>query len=134
MKIFRWSLTVIYICFILLLTVVARKSLPEPIFQGVFWDLKNGYWKDIIQNILLFIPLGLLCGGWKGIVIGFCLSCGIEIFQYCFRSGFCQVDDVINNVIGVTIGVLIAYIFVRIKNYKTRIKNNYLENKNESIK
>ena len=126
MKIFRWSLTVIYICFILLLTVVARKTLPEPIFQGLFWDINNGFWNDIIQNILLFIPLGLLCGGWKGIVISFCLSCGIEIFQYYSRFGFCQVDDVINNVIGATIGVLIAYIFKRIISDKklNRIDSN----------
>ena len=114
MKIFRWSLTSIYICFILLLTVVARKSLPEPIFQGLFLDINNGFWNDIIQNILLFIPLGLLCGGWKGILMSFCLSCGIEVFQYFSRFGFCQVYDVINNVIGATIGVLIVHLIKRL--------------------
>lgn len=37
-------------------------------------------------------------------LIGFCLSCGIEVVQYFGRLGYCELDDVLNNTIGAGIG------------------------------
>lgn len=80
--------------------------MPEPIFRGLFWEVQAGYWNDIFMNIVLFIPLGFLIGGWKGIVSGFLLSCSIEVIQYFGRLGFCELDDVLNNTIGAGLGVI----------------------------
>ena len=105
MKFVKWALIAGYIYFILTKTVLFRAPYPEPIFQPLFWELQNGMWSDIRLNILLFIPLGLLIGGWRGLLIGFCLSCGIEIVQYFGRLGYCELDDILNNTIGAGIGV-----------------------------
>ena len=104
MKFVKWVLVAGCIFFILTQTILFRSPHPEPIFQPLFWELQNGMWSDIRLNILLFIPLGLLIGGWRGLLIGFCLSCGIEIVQYFGRLGYCELDDVLNNTIGAGIG------------------------------
>lgn len=61
-------------------------------------------WRDIRLNILLFVPLGFLIGGWKGILIGFSLSTFIEATQYFGRIGYCELDDILNNTIGTGLG------------------------------
>lgn len=87
-------------------TVIGRTVLQEPIFRGLFWEIREGYWNDILMNIILFFPLGFLIGGWKGLVVGFLFSCTIEVVQYFGRLGFCELDDVLNNTIGACLGVI----------------------------
>lgn len=105
MKYVKWGLVLAYIYFILTQTVIGRVVHPEPIFRGPFWEVQNGMWSDIRLNIILFIPLGLFIGGWKGVAVGFLLSVSIETIQYIGRLGYCEIDDVINNTIGTGIGV-----------------------------
>lgn len=105
MKFVKWLFAGIYILFILCFTIIGRTSLPEPIFKGLFWEVQSGMWSDIILNILLFVPLGMIIGGWKGLIIGFLLSGSLEVTQYFFRIGFCELDDILNNTIGTAIGV-----------------------------
>lgn len=105
MKFVKWVLVLVYIYFVLTQTIIGRTAQVEPIFQGLFWEVQNGMWSDIFRNILLFVSLGLLIGGWKGLVAGFLLSCGIELTQYCARLGYCELDDVLNNTIGSGVGV-----------------------------
>lgn len=90
---------------ILQITIFSRDAGQERIFKPLFWELKNGMWKDIWLNILLFMPLGLIIGGRKGIISGLILSCCIEFTQYMFCLGYCEMDDVLNNTIGAVIGV-----------------------------
>ncbi len=103
----RWVLISLYILFIFTRTVLGRSQIPEQIFKGLFWEIEVGYWSDIILNIVLFMPLGFLIGGCKGLIIGFGLSCGIELLQFVGKLGFCEVDDVLNNTIGTGVGVLL---------------------------
>lgn len=74
---------------ILQITIFSRDAGQERIFKPLFWELKNGMWKDIWLNILLFMPLGLIIGGRKGIISGLILSCCIEFTQYMFCLGYC---------------------------------------------
>lgn len=80
-------------------------------------------WSDIGLNILLLIPLGFFIGGWKGIAAGFILSCGIEMTQYIFRLGYCELDDILNNTIGAGAGVGLMTLarknctYMRLKNW-----------------
>lgn len=71
--------------------------------------------KQIIDNILVFVPFGLLfpaaCGmkhTKKSYVIvaaaGFLLSLTIETVQFVFSIGFSEVDDIINNTWGCIAG------------------------------
>ena len=104
MKYVKWVLIAGYVYFILTKTIIGRPAQTAPIFRGLFWEVQNGYWSDIWLNIVLFVPLGFLIGGWNGVVVGFVFSCGIESAQYIFRLGYCEVDDVLNNTIGAGIG------------------------------
>ena len=95
----------LYILIILWITLFSREPMTVRIFRGLFWEIEMGYWNNIIQNILLFIPLGFLIGGKRGIIAGVLLSIGIELTQYIFRLGYCELDDVLNNTIGTVLGV-----------------------------
>lgn len=63
-------------------------------------------------NIIMFIPFGLLapmvfermrkvrfC-----VFIGFLCSCGIELSQLITQRGYCQLDDVVTNTVGMLVG------------------------------
>jgi len=71
--------------------------------------------KQIILNILLYIPLGYLLPfiwprlqrglvSWKVVLIGFVCSAMTEISQMIFRIGWFEFDDMINNTMGCLIG------------------------------
>lgn len=111
----RVILSLVYIFIILCLTLLLRKQCDSRVFTGLFWEIKHQYWGDIIQNIILFIPLGLCLSEFRvGIAIGVSLSVVIEIIQYYFKLGMCQMDDIINNSIGLAIGLIIAGTMSRI--------------------
>jgi glycopeptide antibiotics resistance protein len=106
----RIVLIVWYTFFILYLTLLSREFGNERLFTGPFWEVCHGYWGDIGLNILLFIPLGIIAHGLKhAFLYGLCLSMIIESVQFTLRLGMCQVDDVINNSIGMVVGILIAH-------------------------
>ena len=104
-KYIRVVVVLFYICFIFRMTLWNRSTYPVHIFYGLFWELKNQMWGDIFKNIALFVPLGFIIGGRKGVIVGFLLSCGIETVQYFARLGYCEIDDVLNNTIGACLGV-----------------------------
>lgn len=103
----RKVLIALYVFFILWITLFSRRPMETRIFRGLFWEVRMGYWNNIIQNILLFIPLGFLIGGKRGIIAGVLLSIGIELTQYIAVLGYCELDDVLNNTIGAAIGSLL---------------------------
>jgi len=60
-----------------------------------------------INNILVFIPFGALFLGknWKALLLTVLLfSAAIEAVQYTVNLGWCEIDDVICNVLGAAIG------------------------------
>ena len=119
----RKVLVALYVLIILWITLFSRRPMESRIFRGLFWEIEMGYWNNIIQNILLFIPLGFLIGGKRGIIAGVLLSIGIELTQYIFRLGYCELDDVLNNTIGTAIGSLLFMKFgKRIEQLCTRLK------------
>ena len=97
----------LYILIILWITLFSRRAMETRIFRGLFWEIEMRYWNNIIQNILLFIPLGFLIGGKRGIIAGVLLSIGIELTQYIAVLGYCELDDALNNTIGAAIGSLL---------------------------
>lgn len=119
----RKILVALYILIILWITLFSREPMKVRIFRGLFWEIEMGYWNNIIQNILLFIPLGFLIGGKRGIIAGVLLSIGIELTQYIAVLGYCELDDVLNNTIGTAIGSLLFKKFgKRIEQLCTRLK------------
>ena len=116
-------LLALYVLIILWITLFSREPMTTRIFRRLFWEIEMGYWNNIIQNILLFVPLGFLIGGKRGIIAGVLLSIGIELTQYIAVLGYCELDDVLNNTIGAAIGALLYKKFgKRIEQLCTRLK------------
>ncbi|OUP66991.1 hypothetical protein B5F13_01135 [Drancourtella sp. An177] len=109
-------LTGVYLAAVLWITLFSRIGsgyrgflLPFTSYIEVF----KGNWhslEEIIENIILFMPLGMVLGavkrwGWKGIiVIGLCSSLSIELLQAIFALGTFEFDDLIHNTIGTVVG------------------------------
>ena len=103
-----------YYFLVLCSTVICRGCGSERRKELVpFWnyaDIWNrvDYPTDLIEvllNIALFVPIGLLLGGMgmklkKAFLSGVVLSCVIEGSQFAFRRGLCETDDVIHNTLG----------------------------------
>ena len=118
------SLFVAYTIFIVWYTLLKREPRgAELVFKPeLFWAIRtwvaggyNGKEEAIqyVQNILFFIPYGLLFpwkDNWKRVfVTALVLSVFIELSQFIFNLGWCEVDDVISNTLGAMIGYWILW-------------------------
>ena len=70
--------------------------------------------REIFQNILLYIPMGMVlaCAFTKRrifhpMLTGFLLSLLTEVIQYFTRTGTAEFDDLFNNTLGCLIGALV---------------------------
>ncbi|MCR5793777.1 MAG: VanZ family protein [Solobacterium sp.] len=81
---------------------------------------KGNYSRQVILNILLFVPFGLLyplirkTTLLKTVLYGFCLSLSIEILQFFFTVRIADVTDLINNTAGAFIGAVSYSVLYRI--------------------
>lgn len=88
--------------------------------------------KEIIENILIFIPLGLLLkmkdlSPKKIFLLGFLLSFTYEFLQYIFSIGVSDITDIITNTIGVILGSLVYSILSHFIHNKSKL-NNFILN------
>lgn len=119
----KWGIMIVlavYIFFMLFITVINRDVVQSEIYRlEPFWSWRswiiNGDFKlfiEIILNIMLYIPIGLLFALVSNkiklkqlIVIAISISYFIELLQLLFRRGcFELVDDPLDNLIGAVIG------------------------------
>ena len=134
----RYSLGLLLIEYVLLIycsTVFFRNTgklqydfMPFWSYRDYFNGVDKGLLAENIMNMVVFVPVGLLAGAafrsmsWKKVmVIGLCLSVGIEVMQFVFRKGFSEVDDVMHNTVGCLIGYGIMTILRII--FNTRYNN-----------
>lgn len=120
-KVFRYVIGLLlleYVSILYYLTIYYRKvNLIHNYNFEPFWSYKayasgmESLLAEIILNILVFIPVGLLLGialntaTWKkAFITGVCISIMIEISQFIFKRGFSELDDVIHNVVGCLVG------------------------------
>ena len=110
-----FSIAVAYIFMIFASTVLSRSASEN---AGSDWTLfrllrierwweHEGLIHQIVANILMFVPIGLLLTptiGWWSVLYGFEISLIIELLQLLFGSGFSELDDVIHNTLGVLVG------------------------------
>lgn len=82
-----------------------------------FWNYPDIWYRvdypadliEVLLNVALFVPIGLLLGGLsfktkKILLSGIFLSGIIEVSQYAFCKGLCETDDVMHNTLGCVIG------------------------------
>lgn len=84
--------------------------------------------KEIIENILIFIPLGLLLkmkdlSPKKIFLLGFLLSFTYEFLQYIFSIGAADITDIIANTIGAILGSLVYSILSHFIHNKSKLNN-----------
>ena len=84
------------------------------------------YINEIIDNILVFIPLGIyicmLKEDWsilRKISVGFFVSLGIEVLQFILAIGATDITDLIGNTLGGIIGIGVFYLFSKLFKNKT---------------
>ena len=117
----RYSLGLLLIEYVLLIycsTVFFRNTgklqydfMPFWSYRDYFNGVDRALLAENIMNVVVFVPVGLLAVvvfrsmSWKEVlVIGICLSVGIETLQFVFRKGFSEFDDVMHNTLGCLIG------------------------------
>ncbi len=78
------------------------------------WGTTNQEHAYVIENVILFIPFGILfpaCLPEKVSVLtiftGAICSVSIEYIQYRTGCGYCQLDDVVTNILGTIIGYIV---------------------------
>lgn len=90
----------------------------------LFWSYKKwifeknvGLGMEIINNILLFFPLGFIltdvykkCPLWLVTAHAFIISSCVEISQFVFKIGLFEFDDLLNNVLGAVAGWMVFQI------------------------
>lgn len=108
-----------YIIFIFYMTFLHRKTGLYSYNLKPFWSYKQffdnkGIRWEIINNILLFIPLGTilyqLLPQKRVLLLAIGLSVFIELVQLISGTGLCEIDDLISNTIGGVIGFFIGII------------------------
>lgn len=126
--------------FILAVTVLSRdfgsvrelSLTPFASWTNYFNGSNDEYLRTNIFNMLLFMPFGafLYAVGYPNLSVKKCLiitamaalflSVGIEAVQFLLQCGETETDDVIHNVLGAALGVLLARLTCNL--YSKRIK------------
>ena len=86
--------------------------------------IKDTLFRNLILNIMLFIPAGFLIPFYSDklkkmyrvVLIGFLATVTIELTQHFNDYGVFEIDDVFNNTLGTLMGYCCFMIFYRIKN------------------
>lgn len=118
-KRFAIAILVAYLFLLLSSTVLKRRTHTRYMlqlipFRAVRFILRNGFRRSkyqisqVLLNILLLSPVGFLMPAFVKkrrwvILFGFGFSLFIEVSQLLLKRGYFEVDDILNNVIGVII-------------------------------
>ena len=108
----RTAFLILYLAFIVLMTILYREPGASRGAFEVFWSYKQFFSsssmrQEILNNVWLFMPFGAVLYDpshphlWL-LAIG--LSVGIETVQYITGIGLCEIDDVISNSLGAALG------------------------------
>ncbi len=121
-KLLTGFLLVMIISFIAYLTFFSRSETYASYDAHAFRSYREAWnsfsmrnWQLVIFNILVFLPVGFLLPltinifrkGYRTVILGMLFSAGIEFGQYYTKCGLCELDDLINNTMGVILGYCI---------------------------
>lgn len=97
---------------VLWLTVWNRTPSEEHVFTWAA-AYTNEFFREMFMNAVLYVPFGLaacgLIGPW-GVLAGFLLSAGVEVWQYATGEGLAQGTDVLCNTLGAAVGMLPVWV------------------------
>lgn len=83
--------------------------------------LRTHAWVNLIGNVVMFVPLGFFIPWiwrfwrkfWPHLLLMAVVIVLVELSQYCFRLGTCDVDDLLLNVAGTSVGYLLYKLWIR---------------------
>ena len=96
----------------------------EPVRFHIGEWKEAGFWAGGILNILLYVPFGYTCYRYTTgkrkvekkqyvmmniVLAGVCLSILCEVTQYITKRGCADVNDVLFNILGIIVGVALAF-------------------------
>ena len=129
----KYIIVLLFICYCLFILWYTLFSRPlrtnHKLELRLFWSFRallagkpyaEAEVKQYINNILFFIPFGLLFPwknrGWKTLALSAAaFSILVELSQLIFKLGWCELDDVICNTLGALIGYCLFLGWKRIK-------------------
>lgn len=98
-----------YIMFVLFFTVIGRNVGNRISYNLIMYEFNIHY----ILNCFMFMPIGYMLPRLRSykatIMIGFLLTCCIEILQLVTIRGTFEIGDIIANTLGTIIGCAICY-------------------------
>lgn len=146
-RLVKYIIFAVYVVANLYQTLLFRDARPQAYYElEPFWSyreslsVEGGLWaaltsgeagavrvtnaallKEIVLNILLYVPLGYLlpfmwrgafaprrsCVPWRAVAVGFAASCLTELMQLAFHIGLFEFDDIINNTLGCLMGAIL---------------------------
>ncbi len=129
-----WFFLLVYLFAVLWFTVLKRSSGYHAAQFEVFWSYRKWFagdmelGKEIMANIAMFIPFGFLSATLNNgqrknpavIVLALLFSLTIEILQLVLMRGLFEWDDVISNILGAALGILLLETVEKICNNKRR--------------
>lgn len=81
---------------------------------GAIYDGQEEILQQCIMNVVAYVPIGFLLyvgfykiKWWKALLVGMGISLFVESFQFIYKRGFSEVDDVFHNSLGCMIGYFI---------------------------
>lgn len=113
----------VYIAAIVYITILSRPPGSRDEVDLILFETLGNTVRSrsyVFENILLFIPFGILLPLVNGklrkfsycIIIGFLFSLMIEVVQMITKRGYFQLDDIMTNVLGTVIGYTLCWIIV----------------------
>ncbi|WP_455543348.1 VanZ family protein [Intestinibacter sp.] len=137
-KIIVFCILFCYVVIVIGATIFIRPGVYEHANLHLFssyieaWNnYSKSYWRNIILNILMFVPFGFLLpilddkfkNFFSSMGLSLLFTVGIEMTQYATKRGIFEVDDIMNNWIGALIGYsIVMFILLIISREKTRFK------------
>ena len=135
-KVIVFCILFCYIVIVIGATIFIRSGVYEHanLFSSYIeaWNnYSKSYWRNIILNILMFVPFGFLLPLFSDrfkkfywtLGLSFLFTFGIESTQYITKRGIFEVDDIMNNWIGALIGYsLVMFLLTSIFKEKTKFK------------
>lgn len=136
-SLFWWIMLIFYLFVVVSITLFRASVFQNGRIISFFYSYKEAWisaseiaWRNIILNILMFVPLGfwLPVGKerfrvfWKTYLVGFLLTVVIEGLQLILSLGLFEVADLFNNTLGTMIGYglykIVEYVVLLFKKEK----------------
>ncbi|MCM1541405.1 MAG: VanZ family protein [Blautia sp.] len=119
-----------YLTVLMIITLFSRESgSRQGIDLEIFstWGINDRNNAFVVENILLFVPYGIVCplafrrfrSFWGSLAMGALTSFLVELIQLLTGRGYFQIDDILTNILGTVAGYLLYFLFWGIRRRRT---------------